>query len=858
MHAKDRPPGPANHAANRGSTPRHWIAGFLFSLLATLLSACGGGNSAAPAATPMPAASSAVIGPAGGTLTGPDGVQVIFPAGALNADTTIGIARSSAGAPATFADNPPAGGIYEFTPHNLVFNTPVTIRMPLPANADPAALFMASPGEDWQNIGATVTAGIAEWTRNSFSWGMAGLFCTATATLADLYPCIYPSGGANASATPATAITRTAFGSLGLYSGNAGSWNVTEAGTVNLMLHYSAAADCQNAAVKLIRWNPAVPVTPANPATIVFQQPVALTSTVFSLPGGTFACSGTTNLDGTPCGSFRRGVGNTTVAVPFSHLDKNINPTGTHAFGYSFSCNRPGKPKNVGGDLMTFKVSIPTPTVTFSLGGSVSGLTGAGLVLSNPGSSNLLVAANGGFTFSPLVGAGTPYAVAVLTQPSGQTCTVTNGTGTASANVTNVAVTCVPSFNIGGTVSGLAGTGLMLQNNGSDNLAFTTSGPFSFLTRLVSGSAYNVTILSQPSGSTCSVANGSGTAMADVTNVAVTCVSSGPLVLVANSGVTNGNNALSVYRANPSTGALSFLSNVNAGDTPWAFAQLPNHSVAYVTNAVGGTVQAFNVNNTTGAVTLIPLSSPQSLNSFGIAMDRLGRFLWTANYGFSTVQTFAINGSGVLASSPPVSTPNSLPYAIAAHPTMDFVYTAHQSSNFALMAFSVNTTTGALTQVQNLTNTITSVNALVIDPTGRFAYAVSGSGGVCGWRINSTTGLFSSAGCANTASSGGTWSVAVHPNGQFLYTTSDTTSNNVSIFSINQTTGALTLSGSPATAGSNPRGATVDSTGNYLYVTNYVSNTISAFSIGGSGSSLTSLGAAIPTGLNPVGVIVIP
>ena len=419
-------------------------------------------------------------------------------------------------------------------------------------------------------------------------------------------------------------------------------------------------------------------------------------------------------------------------------------------------------------------------------------------------------------------------------------------------------VTCIPTFTVGGNVSGLVGTGLVLQNNGGDNLAFSVSGAFSFVTKLAANTNYAVTVLTQPSGSSCSVANGTGTVTnANITNVAVTCLSSGPLVLVANSGVTNGNNALSVYRANPSTGALSFLSNVNAGDTPWALTQLPNHSAAYVTNAVGGTIQGFDVNNTTGAVTLIPLSSPQSRNSYGVAMDRLGRFVWTANYGYSTVQTFAINGSGVLAASPPVSTPNSLPWAIAAHPTMDFVYTAHQS-NFALMAFSVNTTTGALTQVQSLTNAITSVNALVIDPSGRFAYAVSGNGGVCAWGINSTTGVLSSVGCANTASSGGTLSVAVHPGGQFLYTTSDATSNNISIFAINQTTGALTLSGAPATAGSNPRGIAMNPSGTVLYVTNYVSNTISVFSVGGAGSTLTSLGAAVPTGVSPVGVAVIP
>lgn len=94
--------------------------------LALGLSACnngGNGNSTAVAVT-------ATVDSAGGTVTGPDGVQVVIPAGALNQPTVIGIARRSAGAPADVpTDNKLAGRIYEFTPHDLVFNTPVTILL---------------------------------------------------------------------------------------------------------------------------------------------------------------------------------------------------------------------------------------------------------------------------------------------------------------------------------------------------------------------------------------------------------------------------------------------------------------------------------------------------------------------------------------------------------------------------------------------------------------------------------------------------------------------------------------------------------------------------------------------------------
>lgn len=78
------------------------------------------------------------------------------------------------------------------------------------------------------------------------------------------------------------------------------------------------------------------------------------------------------------------------------------------------------------------------------LKGTVTGLTGANLVLVN-GSDRVAVPA-GATSFSMAkINEDAPYGIAVLTQPDNQTCTVANGTGTMGANdVTNVAVTCGP------------------------------------------------------------------------------------------------------------------------------------------------------------------------------------------------------------------------------------------------------------------------------------------------------------------------------------------------------------------------------------------------------------------------------
>jgi N-acetylneuraminic acid mutarotase len=78
------------------------------------------------------------------------------------------------------------------------------------------------------------------------------------------------------------------------------------------------------------------------------------------------------------------------------------------------------------------------------------------------------------------------------------------------------------TYSIGGTLSGLSGT-VVLQNDGGDNLSLTNNGTFTFTTSVASGGAYKVTVLTQPTGQTCAVTSGSGTATANVTSVQVSC-----------------------------------------------------------------------------------------------------------------------------------------------------------------------------------------------------------------------------------------------------------------------------------------------------------------------------------------------
>jgi hypothetical protein len=162
------------------------------------------------------------------------------------------------------------------------------------------------------------------------------------------------------------------------------------------------------------------------------------------------------------------------------------------------------------------------------IGGTLSGLAAGQVVaLSDNNTDALTLEANGTFQFPTDLASGAPYSVAVVGQPSGQVCEVANGAGTVDSSgdaVTNVAVACVTTSSLGGTVSGLAAGTAVTLSNGTVLLPVTTNGAFAFPGVLVAGTNYEVTVATQPLGQTCAVVNGTGAiTAASVNAVGVTC-----------------------------------------------------------------------------------------------------------------------------------------------------------------------------------------------------------------------------------------------------------------------------------------------------------------------------------------------
>lgn len=119
-------------------------------------------------------------------------------------------------------------------------------------------------------------------------------------------------------------------------------------------------------------------------------------------------------------------------------------------------------------DLAPDDVDAPGGAATYQVGGTAQGVSGAGLMLLNNGAERLAVPASGSFVFAAALASGASFNVSIASQPSGQLCSVSNGSGSvADADVASIAVSC-------STVA--AGTGAE-YGSGPDPIATISASP---------------------------------------------------------------------------------------------------------------------------------------------------------------------------------------------------------------------------------------------------------------------------------------------------------------------------------------------------------------------------------------------
>jgi len=169
---------------------------------------------------------------------------------------------------------------------------------------------------------------------------------------------------------------------------------------------------------------------------------------------------------------------------------------------------------------------------SLNLGVQVIGLDRGGLVLQNNGGDDLEITTGGttNYFFKTLMAPDAEFKVTIKTVPANVTCKLANNTGKINYyTYIQTSVTCTADpYTLGGTVTGLTGTGLVLAN-GSQTVSVAADGPWQFTTPIGNTSVYGVTVLNQPTNQKCTVSGGqnglgAGTMPAEpVMSVKITC-----------------------------------------------------------------------------------------------------------------------------------------------------------------------------------------------------------------------------------------------------------------------------------------------------------------------------------------------
>jgi DNA-binding beta-propeller fold protein YncE len=536
------------------------------------------------------------------------------------------------------------------------------------------------------------------------------------------------------------------------------------------------------------------------------------------------------------------------------------------------------------GTVNVVSVEVNCTTNFYTVGGSVAGLVGTGLVLQTNGTNNVSVTASGNYIFSTLA-SGTNYTVTVMTQPTNpaQTCTIANDAGqVTTANITNVAITCtINSYTVSGTVTGLTGAGMVVQTNGANPVPIPGNGTYTLAT-LTSGMTYAVTVLTQPTNPAqlCRVTGGTGiVATADVTTVAIHCSTTGRFLFVANPFDNNGNGSVAAFTINPGTGALTAVAGspyTPAEISPWAVALDPSGNYLYVANSGTNSVSTYGVNPDGTLVPDLFNASTGALNndSFSLAVDPAGPYLYVGvddnvdmNAPPGVVEAFTINNGVLTPATGALGTSTypagNDPYVLALDPVNPLLYGANNFDS-TLFGYAVGGG-GLLTAVPNSPLAFqggTGASApwgLVIYPTGGLMYVtdqrpMAATGTVTAFRYGANGNLVEegvSYPVGNLPEG-----VTIDPTGSFLYV-SNSGDGTVSGFTINPDTTLTPIAGSPFVStvpGPNtppftPTTVQVDPSGQFAYVANgdAVPGTVTVFRINLATGALTPVGAPVQT-----------
>jgi 6-phosphogluconolactonase len=279
-----------------------------------------------------------------------------------------------------------------------------------------------------------------------------------------------------------------------------------------------------------------------------------------------------------------------------------------------------------------------------------------------------------------------------------------------------------------------------------------------------------------------------------------------------------------------------------------------NHFV-YATIPAANQVIAYREDPNSGVLVEIDGSPyPVGDGAHSLVLHPSGKFVYVANPGQEEddISLFVVGTNGSLTEvnpRTPIGPNASLPELLAMDPAGGYLYVMNTGSN-NISVFSIDTTSGALTQVPNSPVQIglPPLN-MQLTPAGNFLYVTAAGqqdGYIAGFSVSG--GVLTSIGAPISSDGINPNGLAIDPTGTYLYA-ANTSSPSISIFSIGSSGALSEVTGSPlADTYTAPVSLILDPKGATLYVANQGSNNVAVYSIDSTTGLPTVLTTTTTTG----------
>lgn len=311
--------------------------------------------------------------------------------------------------------------------------------------------------------------------------------------------------------------------------------------------------------------------------------------------------------------------------------------------------------------------------------------------------------------------------------------------------------------------------------------------------------------------------------------------------------------SVSVYIIDPTTGALTEGTPAATGDTPYSVAVDPSGRFVYVANLRAASISIYTIDPITGNLTEVGTPFVAGPSPVAVTVEPTGRFAYVADSLTSDIHVCAIDpDTGSLTEVGTPAVVESSPQKVTVDPTGRFLYS---SNSIGIYPYTIDSATGALTAGIGV-RAGTFPFGLTVEPSGQFAYVPnSNSDDISVFTISDSTGDLTTVG-SPIATGDGPTSIAVDPSGRYAYV-SIAVSGSVYSYAIDPSTGVLTEVGTPGPAGSYPYDIAMDSTGRFAYTANLRSDDVSVFTVDSATGALTA-GTTVAAGASPFRIVTTP